>query len=96
MKITVDIPDETAARMLGDGDDAAKSLLELAGYTACVSGRISEFEYSQMLGLEWRLDVHSVMKRLRLEQEASDDEIFRQDMATLAKLNEHTKASKAG
>jgi hypothetical protein len=96
VKITVDIPDETAARMLGEDHDAAHALLELAGYTACENGRISEYEYSQMLGLDDRFDVHEVMKRIRLEGEAMHAEFLQADLATLAEMDEMHKVSKLG
>lgn len=72
-----------AARMLDEGSDAARALLELAGYTACVNGRISEYEYMRMLGLESRFDLHAVMKRIQLEGEARDAEFLSQELAAL-------------
>jgi|ERR1700733_10173358 hypothetical protein len=95
MQITVDIPDETAARMLGDGNDPATALLELAGYTACVNGRISEFEFMKLLGLESRFDLHAIMKRIQSEAESVDMEFIRQDMATLTHVDESHKTSKS-
>lgn len=84
MRITVEIPEDTAARMLSDEADAARSLLELAGYTACVNGRISEYEYMRLLGLESRFDLRAVMKRIQMEGEAQDAEFLSQELAALA------------
>jgi hypothetical protein len=95
MQVTVDIPDETAARMLGESKDAARALLELAGYTACVNGRISEYEFMKMLGLESRFDLHAIMKRIQSEAESQDLEFIRQDLATLAQMGDPHKVSKS-
>lgn len=95
MQVTIDIPDETAARMLDAGKDPAIALLELAGYAACASGRISEFELGRLLGLDSRFDVHAVMARLQMEAEASDAEFLRQESATLDRLAELEKVAAA-
>jgi len=93
MQVTVDIPDETAARMLGDEKDAAWALLELAGYTACVNGRISEYEFRKVLHLDTRFELHALMKRLRLEEEALSLKIMRQELAGIAKMDDLRKTS---
>lgn len=70
--------------MLSDESDAARSLLELAGYTAFVNGRISEYEYMRLLGLESRFDLHALLKRLQAEGESRDAEFLNQELAALS------------
>lgn len=96
MEITVNIPDETAARMLNDTKDPASALLELAGYTACANGRISEYEFTKLLGLQSRFEVHAIMKRIQLEGEALQEEFLQKELAALAEMREIEKTSKSG
>jgi hypothetical protein len=96
MKITVDLPDETASRMLGEGSDVAPALLELAGYTTCVNGRISEYEFMKLLGLESRFDLHAIMKRIQSETESLDPELVHHDLASIAQMDGAHQSSKSG
>ncbi len=79
MEVTLTIPDAVAARMLGDAENAPRELAELAGYSACVSGRISEYEFGQLLGLDSRFDVHALLKRLQTKIDEADLEMLQQD-----------------
>jgi hypothetical protein len=81
MEITLTIPDSVAARMLGDARSAPRELAELAGYSAYVSGRISEYEFGQLLGLNNRFDVHAILKRLQTDIDEADMDVLQQDVS---------------
>ncbi len=92
MKITLTIPDTVALRMLGNTPDAPRELAKLAGYSACVSGRISEYEFGQLLGLDSRFDVHAVLKHLQSEIEEADLEMLQQDLSSSRVMPDVLKA----
>jgi len=52
VQITIDIPDDLAAKVIPLGRDAAYVATELFGLQACRDGRISERVRQSLLGLE--------------------------------------------
>lgn len=62
MTITVDIPEEIAARLIAAGQDPARAALEAIALEGYRNDRLTEAEIRRLLGFENRLDVHRFLK----------------------------------
>lgn len=72
MHITLEIPDEIAARLVGEGEDLGRRALESVALEGVRSGRITEAQLGRMLGLgrlarEGFLKAHGISAPYTLE-----------------------------
>ncbi len=95
MQIVVIIPDEVAAAVVPEGQDAARAALEGLGLRAYQERRISEHELQRMLGMESRFEGMDFLK-LHLPSFSSQTvEEIEGDLALLERLREREKADHA-
>jgi hypothetical protein len=60
MQLTLDIPDDIAARLLAvDGDDLARSAVEHIALTGYTEGKLSRFQVQRLLGFDNRWDTEN-------------------------------------
>jgi hypothetical protein len=84
MQVTVNIPDDLAARLIPDGHDAARTLLEESAAAAYRDRRLSMEQLRRLLGFETRFDVDTFLMQHSISDYTAED--LDQDLATLKKL----------
>jgi hypothetical protein len=84
MQVTVDIPDQFAARLVPAGRDAARTLLEESVAGAYRDGRLTMEQVRQVLGFGTRLHVDAFLLEHGIYDYTVED--LDKDMATLDRL----------
>jgi predicted HTH domain antitoxin len=62
VQITLNIPDELAARLASGGQDLCRAALEALAVEGYRAERLSEAEVRRLLGFETRMEVHAFLK----------------------------------
>jgi hypothetical protein len=81
MRITLDIPDELAARLSIGGQDPARTALEAIALEAYRERRLTGFQLRSLLGIPSRYELDGFLKQHRIEKYTAED--FEHDLATL-------------
>lgn len=77
MEVTLTIPDEIAGQILAGGQDLSRRALESLALEELRSGRISEAQLSQMLGLD-RMEADGFLKAHGIYYDFTVEEIENQ------------------
>lgn len=85
MNITVEIPDDLAARLAASGDDLSRRALEGFALEEYKSGHITRTELRRMLGLETRYELDGFLKAHQVFEDVTMDEL-RCDLRDLESL----------
>lgn len=91
MRITLDVPDDLAPALAGDGQDPARAALEAIGLEAYRQRRISGYQLRTMLGIPSRYELDGFLKAHELCDYTIED--FEKDLATNMYLREREKAA---
>ena len=80
-QITIDVPEELSAALIGPGEDPARVAFEAMALQGYREGKLSTAQLRRFLGYESRLDVDAFLKRhgVELEYSAEDLERDRED-----------------
>ena len=62
MQITIEIPDELAARIASSGESLSRTALEALAVEGYRTEHLSEAEIRRLLGFETRMQVHAFLK----------------------------------
>ena len=62
MIINIEIPEELAAQLIGEGQDLARAALEALALEGYRNDRLTEAYIRELLGFETRTEVHSFLK----------------------------------
>jgi predicted HTH domain antitoxin len=81
MQITLNIPEELAARIIPAGKDPAQAALELLAVEGYRTHRLAEGEVRRLLGYETPMEVHALLKEHDVYLHYSMDD-FEQDIRT--------------
>jgi hypothetical protein len=84
MQVTVEIPDEFAAELIPEGEDAARKLLEDHTAQAYREGRLTMEQVRRILDLPTRLHVDPFLLRYQIFDYTIED--FREDVVNLRRL----------
>jgi hypothetical protein len=93
MQITLDIPDELAALLIGPGDDPGRAALEAWGLEAYRQRRLSGYQLRKLLGLPSRWDLDGFLKEHRVEKYTVED--WEKDWATIQEFREKRKLDRS-
>jgi hypothetical protein len=88
MQITVELPDELAAR-LAPGQDPSRAALEALGLEAYRQRRITGYQLRMLLGLPSRWDLEAFLKEHQVYDYTIED--FEKDLATIREFREKHK-----
>jgi hypothetical protein len=90
MQVTLDIPDELAAPLTGEGQDPARAALEAWALEAFRQRRLSGYQLRMLLGIESRYELDGFLKQHRVETYTVDE--WEKDWAA---IQEHRAQRKA-
>jgi len=88
MNVTVQIPDDLAARLGGDGD-LSRRALEALGLEAYQAGHITKAELRRLLGFDTRYELDGFLKAHGIWMKSSVDDL-RREVAALQNFPEMT------
>ncbi len=86
MLVTVEIPDDLAERLAGQGQDLERATLEALAIEGYRSGSLSPLQTRLMLGFETRYEFDGFLKQHQVWEHAYDLEDLEQDRATMRRL----------
>jgi Uncharacterised protein family (UPF0175) len=84
MQVTVDIPDQFVSRLVPEGCDAARLLLEESVAGAYRHGRVTMEQVRQLLGFGTRMQVDAFLQQHEVYDYSVED--LDKDMVTLDRL----------
>jgi len=85
MQITIEIPDEIAQRLNGEGGSLSRRLLEVFVAQAYRSGALSTAEVRSLIQLSSRLETHAFLQRMGVYLNYDSEELER-DIQTSEEL----------
>lgn len=62
MTITVQLPDSLGSQLFSNGQEPTRAVIEAIALEGYRSGRLTESDVRQLLGLETRIEVHEFLK----------------------------------
>lgn len=92
MQITVEIPDDLAAVLVGSGQDLSRAALEAIALEAYRERRLSGFQLRTLLGIPSRLELDAFLKERKIEKYTAED--FEHDLATVRELEQKSDAKR--
>lgn len=86
MQVTVEIPDDLAARLTREGQDPARATLEALAIEGYRSGALTSYQTRRLLGFHTRYEFDGFLKGRNVWDHAYSYEDLEQDRRTMQQL----------